>query len=43
MTPPTIAISELMATRPEIFDNSPALATLKPNQPTMRNQEPSAT
>jgi len=37
-----MAISELTATRPEIFSRFPALITLKPNQPMARAQEPSA-
>ena len=41
-TPPTMAISELTATRPEIFSRLPALITLKPNQPIARAQEPRA-
>ena len=40
--PPTIAISELTATRPEILSMVCALITLKPNQPTVRIHAPSA-
>ena len=40
--PPAIAISELMATRPEILSIVCALITLKPNQPTESIQAPSA-
>jgi hypothetical protein len=40
--PPTIAISELTATRPLILSSVCALMTLKPNQPTVRIQAPSA-
>jgi hypothetical protein len=40
--PPTMAISEFMATRPEILSRVCALMTLKPNQPTVRIQAPSA-
>ena len=42
MVPPTIAINELMATMPEIASKRCALITLKPNQPTMRIQDPKA-
>ncbi|EXI68133.1 MAG: hypothetical protein AW08_01351 [Candidatus Accumulibacter adjunctus] len=37
-----MAISELMATRPEMFSMVCALITLKPNQPTVRIQAPRA-
>src|SRR6185503_18424940 len=40
--PPTIAISELTATRPESLPISCADITLKPNHPTERIQAPSA-
>ena len=40
--PPTIAINELTATRPEILSIVWALITLKPNQPTVRIHAPSA-
>jgi hypothetical protein len=40
--PPTIAMSELTATRPEILSSVCALMTLKPNQPTDRIHAPSA-
>ena len=40
--PPTMAISEFTATRPEILSSVCALITLKPNQPTVRIQAPSA-
>src|SRR5471030_1038042 len=40
--PPTIAISELTATRPEILSSVCALITLKPNQPIASTQAPSA-
>ncbi|MNQ00670.1 hypothetical protein D3C85_133240 [compost metagenome] len=40
--PPTIAISELTATRPEILSMLCALITLKPNQPTHSTHAPSA-
>ena len=40
--PPTIAISELTATRPLILSMVCALITLKPNQPTASTQAPSA-
>ena len=37
-----MAISEFMATRPETLSRVCALITLKPNQPTIRIQAPSA-
>ena len=37
-----MAISELTATSPEILSSVWALITLKPNQPTVRIQAPSA-
>ena len=40
--PPTIAISELIATKPEIASKRCALITLKPNQPTIKIHEPNA-
>jgi hypothetical protein len=40
--PPTMAIKELTATRPEILSTVCALITLKPNQPTVKIQAPSA-
>ena len=40
--PPTMAISELTATRPDILSMVCALITLKPNQPTVRIHAPSA-
>ncbi len=40
--PPTIAISELIATSPEMFSRRCADITLKPNQPTIRIHAPSA-
>ena len=40
--PPTIAIKELIATKPEIASTRCALMTLKPNQPTIKIQEPNA-
>ena len=40
--PPTMAISELRATRPETSASDPAVITLKPYQPTHSSQEPSA-
>ena len=40
--PPTMASSELTATRPETASSFCALMTLKPNQPTDRIQAPSA-
>ncbi len=40
--PPTMAISELTATRPEILSMVCALMTLKPNQPTVKIQAPKA-
>ena len=42
MMPPHMAISELMATRPEIASSFCALMTLKPNQPMHSSHEPSA-
>ena len=42
IVPPAIAISELTATRPEIFASVCALITLKPNQPTASIHAPSA-
>ena len=38
--PPTIAISEFMATRPEMSLTAAADMTLNPNQPTHSSQEP---
>ena len=40
--PPTIAMREFIATRPEAAFNEPAVITLKPNQPTQSNHEPRA-
>ena len=40
--PPTIAISELIATKPEMASTRCALITLKPNQPIIRIHEPKA-
>ena len=40
--PPAIAISEFMATSPEILSIVCALITLKPNQPTDSTHAPSA-
>ena len=40
--PPTMAISELIATSPEIASKRCALITLKPNQPTIKIHEPKA-
>ncbi|MNT84324.1 hypothetical protein D3C72_2243210 [compost metagenome] len=40
--PPTMAMSEFTATRPEMFSSRCALITLKPNQPTQRIHAPSA-
>jgi Amt family ammonium transporter len=40
--PPTMAISELMATSPEMASKRCALMTLKPNQPTIKIHEPRA-
>ena len=40
--PPTMAMSELSATKPETLSKVCALITLKPNQPTMRIQAPNA-
>ncbi len=40
--PPTMAISELTATSPEILPSVCALITLNPNQPTVRIHAPSA-
>ncbi len=40
--PPTIAINELIATKPEIASTCCALMTLKPNQPTIKIHEPKA-
>src|SRR5690606_11060970 len=40
--PPTMAMSELIATKPEIAYRRCALITLKPNQPTIKIQEPKA-
>ena len=40
--PPTMAISEFTATRPEILSSACALITLKPNQPTVSIHAPSA-
>ena len=42
MMPPHIAISELMATRPDTDCSDCALMTLKPNQPMHSSQEPMA-
>ena len=41
-TRPTIAVSELTATRPEILSSVWARITLKPNQPTIKIQAPKA-
>jgi len=40
--PPTIAISEFTATRPDTASINCADITLKPNQPTVRIHAPSA-
>ncbi|MNT81657.1 hypothetical protein D3C72_2212740 [compost metagenome] len=40
--PPTMAISEFTATRPESLSTVCALITLKPNHPTTSTQAPSA-
>src|SRR5690606_16313172 len=40
--PPTIAISEFIATRPDTAASEPADMTLKPNQPTQSSHEPRA-
>ena len=40
--PPTMAIRELTATRPEILSSVCALMTLKPNQPTIKIHAPKA-
>ncbi len=40
--PPHMAISELIATRPETASSRCALITLNPNQPMHRSQEPMA-
>ena len=40
--PPTMAIKELTATKPEILSSVCALMTLKPNQPTIKIQAPKA-
>ena len=40
--PPTIAINELTATRPDTLSSVCALITLKPNQPTVKIQAPKA-
>jgi hypothetical protein len=40
--PPTMAIRELTATRPDTPSSDCALTTLKPNQPMHSNQLPSA-